>query len=74
MKSIIEGLQGELDALRNGKLSAEAQLKSLLTNRQKLKELKRALANAVSLSAPQATKKRQNFKDTPKWYNRLVKT
>ena len=75
LKSIIEGLQGELDALRNGKLSAEAQLKSLLTNRQKLKELKRALANAgVSLSAPQATKKRQNFKDTPKWYNRLVKT
>ena len=75
LKSIIEGLQGELDALRNGKLSAEAQLKSLLTNRQKLKELKRALANAgVSLSAPQATKKRQNFKETPKWYNRLVKT
>ena len=75
LKGIIEGLQGELDALRNGKLSAEAQLKSLLTNRQKLKELKRALANAgVSLSAPQTARKPQNVKDTPKWYNRLVKT
>ena len=84
LKNVIEELQGDMDALRDGKMSAEAQLKSLLTNRQQLKELKRALANAgVNLSSFQQSSGQQQSRGnnnssgsggSPSWYRRLVKT
>ena len=80
LKGIIEELKVEMDALRDGKMSAEAQLKSLLSNRQQLKELKRALLNAgVNLSGNRQPRDQQRHERTssgassPDWYRRLVK-
>ena len=83
-RSTIEDLRGEIESLSQSKEDAEVQLRKLLSNREQIKDLKKALLNAgvvarrtaygEGMGGPMSqSPTNSRARGSPRWYKRLVK-
>jgi chromosome segregation ATPase len=83
-RSTIEDLRGEIESLSQSKEDAEVQLRKLLSNREQIKDLKKALLNAGVVARRTAygegmggtmsqSPRNSRERGSPRWYKRLVK-
>ena len=83
-RNTIEDLRGEIETLSQCKEDAEAQLRKLLSNREQIKNLKKALMSAGVVARRTAhgdgmegtlSQSPRNSRErvSPRWYKRLVK-
>ena len=83
-RSTIEDLRGEIESISQSKEDAEAQLRKLISNREQIKDLKKALLNAGVVARRSAygedmggttsqSPRKSRERGSPRWYKRLVK-